>query len=164
MTRSGTYLSIDLEIEYFNELFQLCDAPSVCSSILQVLLIRITAKVYPAGLDAWEVFKIAAKHDCKSLAIEAVKNFEKCGYTHDLIFNDVPERFIFADIPQKYAMALYRSGFEVTQGGQTYNNSTGKYERSSHWTVRAVGSRGDHFMLEQSAKGGRLGRNRNGSP
>lgn len=151
MARDGT-LDINLPIAGYHGLFQLCDhfeAPTVAKGILKSLLQMLRQREYPPDLDAWEVFKIAANQDDPVLAKEAVQHFVNSGHKHRAMSYDNPAHFIFAEIPRKYAQALYESGFQVTTGHSRYKHTTKQYEGALIWTPNDMKANGDSFGLSQ---------------
>lgn len=125
LTRCGTHLGVDLAVDSYNELFQLSDrfdTPSLPRSILASLLAQMRSAIYPGSPDSWEAFVLAARYDDEALAIAAVKNSAKNGYTHKQMFYESPREFIFSGLPPKYAVALHRHAFCTTYSPFWYDS------------------------------------------
>lgn len=102
----------------------------------------MAARVYPADLDAWEIYKIAARED------DAIESLGYSGYTHRSMFFDDPARFIFADIPTKYALALYRSAFSHSEGRQIHNPYRKSSSKSLTWVPNEIETLASNFLVE----------------
>lgn len=141
LCRSGT-LDIEANIDDFHQIFKLCDrfdAPDVTKNILNTLRLRVRGRDYPAGLDAWELFKIAANQDDEDLATAAIHRLQTCGHTHKSLVFDNPAEFMFADMPPRYQVAFFKCAFRV---------QTRRFEEVQTWEPNSLDDMAKLFRLE----------------
>lgn len=141
---SGGVPMAKLDLQRCGEIYSLCErlqANSVVESISEAIQITLR-DAKPSDVDAWAVFKVAARLHDAALAKEAIRKFDTSKVNANLLFFDNESLDIYEGIPTRYALALMRS---ASQWASWYGKNWSPCHR--HYVPNTPDDMADKFSL-----------------